>query len=136
MEGVGSLMELPVMTVYQLIQSLHYDWIDQLYSMNIPPGADTSGKQTIVLITSITEPLGGYRNDQFSNMQANIQIQIFWKKETQENIFNNEVALMNDLENQDWLVSSHEPNTVDPHTDQVTATFSVTKTIIVKKEGL
>ncbi|MDN6765839.1 MAG: DUF806 family protein, partial [Lactiplantibacillus plantarum] len=117
-------MELPVMTVYQLIQSLHYGWIDELYSMNIPPGADTSGKQTIVLITSITEPLGGFRNDQFSNLQANIQIQIFWKKETQENIFNNEVALMNDLENQDWLVSSHEPNTVDPDTDQVTATFS------------
>lgn len=136
MEGVGALMELPVMTVYHLVQSLHYGWIDQLYPMNIPPGADTSGNQTIVLITSITEPLGGFRNDQFSNMQANIQVQIFWKKETQENIFNNEVALMNDLENQDWLVSSHEPNTVDPHTDQVTATFSVTKTIIVKKEGL
>ena len=73
-------MELPVMTVYQLIQSLHYGWIDQLYSMNIPPGADTSGKQTIVLVTSVTEPLGGYRNDRFSNLQANIQIQIFWKK--------------------------------------------------------
>nr|WP_252892715.1 DUF806 family protein [Lentilactobacillus otakiensis] len=43
---------------------------------------------------------------------------------------------MNNLDNQDWLVSSHEPNTVDPDTDQVTATFSVTKTIIVKKEGL
>ncbi|MDS1015178.1 DUF806 family protein [Lentilactobacillus buchneri] len=90
----------------------------------------------MVLVTSVTEPLGGFRNDQFSNLQANIQIQIFWKKKTQENIFNNEVALMNDLENQDWLVSSHEPTTVDPDTDQVTATFSVTKTIIVKKEGL
>lgn len=135
MEGAGSLMELPVMTVYQLIQSLHYGWIDELYSMNIPPGADTSGKQTIVLVTSVTEPLGGYRNDRFSNMQANIQIQIFWKKETQENIFNEEVTLMNNLENQDWLVSSHEPNTVDPDTDQITATFSVSKTITMKKEG-
>lgn len=80
MEGVGALMELPVMTVYHLVQSLQYGWIDELYSMNIPPGADTSGNQTIVLITSITEPLGGFRNDQFSNLQANIQIQIFWKK--------------------------------------------------------
>ncbi|MDN6452973.1 MAG: DUF806 family protein, partial [Lactiplantibacillus plantarum] len=43
------------MTVYHLVQSLQYGWIDELYSMNIPPGADTSGKQTIVLITSITE---------------------------------------------------------------------------------
>ena len=57
------------------------------------------------------------------------------EKKTQENIFNNEVALMNDLENQDWLVSSHEPNTVDPDTDQITATFSVSKTITMKKEG-
>ncbi|TYA96768.1 DUF806 family protein [Lactobacillus sp. SL9-6] len=119
-------MELPVVTAKKLIASSNYSWIDELYFSQIPEEADTSGDKTIVLITSVTEPLGRYKNDTPSALEANLQVQIFYGNNFEGSTLDTQLQLINLFINNGWNISGREPNILDPDTNQVTATFTVT----------
>lgn len=119
-------MELPVVTAKKLIASSKYPWIDELYFTQVPEEADTTGDKTIVLITSVTEPLGQFKNDTPSALEANLQVQTFYGSKFEGNILDAQLQLINLFINNGWYISSREPNTLDPDTNQVTATFAVT----------
>lgn len=118
-------MELPVVTAKKLIASGQYSWIDELYFNQIPKEADTTGDKTIVLVTSVTEPLGQFKNDSPSALEANLQVQIFYANNFEGSTLDAQLQLINLFINNGWNISGREPNTIDPHTDQVTATFTV-----------
>lgn len=118
-------MELPVVNAKKLIASSRYPWIDELYFTQIPEEADTTGDKTIVLITSVTEPLGQFKNDTPSALEANLQVQIFYGNNFEGSALDAQLQLINLFINNGWYISSREPNILDPDTNQVTATFTV-----------
>lgn len=118
-------MELPVVTAKKLIASSKYPWINELYFTQIPEEADTTGDKTIVLITSVKEPLGQFKNDSPSALEANLQVQIFYGNKFEGNTLDAQLQLVNLFINNGWYISSREPNILDPDTNQVTATFTV-----------
>ncbi|WP_366510932.1 DUF806 family protein [Levilactobacillus brevis] len=127
------LIKLPVTQVYETIKANKPAWIDGLYPENIPNIVDKSGSKTLVLLTSVTEPLSGYRNDTFSEISASIQVQIFFSKTVAINVLDAQLGLMNLLDDNGWIIATRYPNVVDPYTEQVTATFSVFKNIKIKR---
>lgn len=117
-------MELPVVTAKKLIASSNYSWIDELYFNQIPEEADTTGDKTIVLVTSVTEPLGKWKNDTPSALEANLQVQIFYGNNFEGSTLDAQLQLINLFINNGWNISGREPNILDPDTNQVTATFT------------
>lgn len=127
-------MEQPVVNAKKLIASGQYSWIDELYFTQIPQEADTTGDKTIVLVTSVTEPLGKFNNDSPSALDANIQVQIFYGNKYEGSVLDAQLQLINLFINNGWNISGREPNTLDPDTNQVTATFTVSKSFPLKLE--
>lgn len=125
-------MELPVVTAKKLIASSKYPWIDELYFAQIPEEADTTGDKTIVLVTSVTEPLGQFKNDTPSALEANLQVQIFYGNKFEGSTLDAQLQLINLFINNGWNISGREPNTIDPNTSQVTATFTVSCNFTIK----
>jgi len=128
-------MELPVVTAKKLIASRKYPWINELYFTQIPEEADTTGDKTIVLITSVTEPLGRYKNDTPSALEANLQVQIFYGNNFEGSTLDAQLQLINLFISNGWYISSREPNILDPDTNQVTATFTVSCNFTINLEG-
>lgn len=120
-------MELPIVTAKKLIATGNFTWIDELYFGQIPAEADTTGTKTIVLVTSVTEPFGKYNNDSPSVLDATVQVQIFFEKDTQMNVLDAQLQLVNLFIQDDWQLSNREPNVIDPDTNQVTALFYASK---------
>lgn len=118
-------MELPVVTAKKLIASSKHPWIDELYFNQIPEEADTTGDKTIVLVTSVTEPLGQFKNDSPSALEANLQVQIFYANKFEGSTLDAQLQLINLFISNGWNISGREPNILDPDTNQVTATFTV-----------
>lgn len=125
-------MELPVVTAKKLIASGQYSWIDELYFGAIPEEADTTGDKTIVLVTSVTEPLGKFNNDSPSALEANLQVQIFYGNNYAGSVLDAQLQLVNLFINNGWNISGREPNILDPDTNQVIATFTVSKSFQLK----
>lgn len=127
-------MELPVVTAKKLIASGQYSWIDELYFNQIPEEADTTGDKTIVLVTSVTEPLGRFKNDTPSALEANLQVQIFYGNKFEGSTLDAQLQLINLFISNGWNISGREPNILDPDTNQVTATFTVSCNFTLKIE--
>lgn len=127
------LIKLPVTQVYEIIKANKSSWIDGLYPENIPNIVDKSGSKTLVLITSVSEPLSGFKNDTFSELNVSIQVQVFFSKTISINVLDAQLELMNLLDANGWIIATRYPNVVDPDTEQVTATFSVFKKLKIER---
>ncbi|WP_370561590.1 DUF806 family protein [Lactiplantibacillus plantarum] len=124
-------MQLPVIQAENLLKTVNYDWIDNIYRGSIPESADNAGTTTDVVITESENAPSNYANSQFKHWALGVEIQIFYKKANQIDILSAEIELAKMFVTNGWRVEQSKNHTKDPDTGQVTKVFYFTKIEII-----
>ena len=124
-------MQLPVIQAENLLKTVNYDWIDNIYRGSIPESADNAGTTTDVVITESENAPSNYANSQFKRWALGVEIQIFYKKANQIDILSAEIELAKMFVTNGWRVEQSKNHTKDPDTGQVTKVFYFTKIEII-----
>lgn len=124
-------MQLPVIQAENLLKTVNYDWIDNIYRGSIPESADNAGTTTDVVITESENAPSNYANSQFKHWALGVEIQIFYKKANQIDILSAEIELAKMFVANGWRVEQSKNHTKDPDTGQVTKVFYFTKIEII-----
>ena len=131
-------MKLPIVQVANLIEQANFSWVDSdnIYTTNVTPDEDDSGKTTFIRIQDATSRLSDYANNFSFTLVAGVEVQIFfsnkWSKLTKVklSIFDAKVAVLNLFQRNNRKIQSPIiPETTDPDTGQKTATFYITKVL-------
>ncbi|KZU26953.1 Phage tail protein [Lactiplantibacillus plantarum] len=124
-------MQLPVIQAENLLKTVNYDWIDNIYRGSIPESADNAGTTTDVVITESENAPSNYANSQFKHWALGVEVQIFYKKANQIEILSAEIELAKMFIANGWRVEQSKNHTKDPDTGQVTKVFYFTKIEII-----
>ncbi|MCH8632343.1 DUF806 family protein [Lactiplantibacillus plantarum] len=124
-------MQLPVIQAENLLKTVNYDWIDNIYRGSIPESANNAGTTTDVVITESENTPSNYANSQFKHWALGVEIQIFYKKANQIEILSAEIELAKMFIANGWRVEQSKNHTKDPDTGQVTKVFYFTKIEII-----
>lgn len=124
-------MQLPVIQAENLLKTVNYDWIDNIYRGSIPESANNAGTTTDVVITESENTPSNYANSQFKHWALGVEVQIFYKKANQTNILSAEIELAKMFITNGWRVEQSKNHTKDPDTGQVTKVFYFTKIEII-----
>ncbi|KRN36111.1 DUF806 family protein [Lactiplantibacillus plantarum] len=124
-------MQLPVIQAENLLKTVNYDWIDNIYRGSIPKSADNAGTTTDVVITESENTPSNYANSQFKHWALGVEVQIFYKKANQIEILSAEIELAKMFIANGWRVEQSKNHTKDPDTGQVTKVFYFTKIEII-----
>ncbi|MCA1344034.1 MULTISPECIES: DUF806 family protein [Lactiplantibacillus] len=124
-------MQLPVIQAENLLKTVNYDWIDNIYRGSIPKSANNAGTTTDVVITESENTPSNYANSQFKHWALGVEIQIFYKKANQTDILPAEIELAKMFIANGWRVEQSKNHTKDPDTGQVTKVFYFTKIEII-----
>ncbi|MCT4451428.1 DUF806 family protein [Lactiplantibacillus plantarum] len=124
-------MQLPVIQAENLLKTVNYDWIDNIYRGSIPESANNAGTTTDVVITESENTPSNYANSQFKHWALDVEIQIFYKKSNQIEILPAEIELAKMFIANGWRVEQSKNHTKDPDTRQVTKVFYFTKIEII-----
>ncbi|QLK66765.1 DUF806 family protein [Lactiplantibacillus plantarum] len=124
-------MQLPVIQAENLLKTVNYDWIDNIYRGSIPESADNAGTTTDVVITESENAPSNYANSQFKHWALGVEVQIFYKKANQIDILSAEIELAKMFVTNGWRVEQSKNHTKDPDTGQVTKVFYFTKIEII-----
>lgn len=124
-------MQLPVIQAENLLKTVNYDWIDNIYRGSIPESTDNAGTTTDVIITESENAPSNYANSQFKHWALGVEIQIFYKKSNQIEILPAEIELAKMFIANGWRVEQSKNHTKDPDTGQVTKVFYFTKIEII-----
>ena len=109
-------------------------WIDSdhIYTSNVTPDADTSGKATFIRIQDADNTLKFFGNNMVSAISASVEIQIFFSTDGNTNILDAKVTVLNLLQRSGWLLKTVRPDTTDPDTKQKTVTIYVAKNLFIR----
>ncbi|QQM59972.1 DUF806 family protein [Lactiplantibacillus plantarum] len=124
-------MQLPVIQAENLLKTVNYDWIDNIYRGSIPESANNAGTTTDVVITESENAPSNYANSQFKHWALGVEVQIFYKKASQTDILSAEIELAKMFIAKGWRVEQSKNHTKDPDTRQVTKVFYFTKIEII-----
>lgn len=124
-------MQLPVIKAENLLKTVNYDWIDNIYRGSIPESANNAGTTTDVVITESENTPSNYANSQFKHWTLGVEVQIFYKKANQTDILSAEIELAKMFITNGWRVEQSKNHTKDPDTGQVTKVFYFTKIEII-----
>lgn len=124
-------MQLPVIQAENLLKMAHYDWIDNIYRGSIPEGANNDGTTTDVVITESDNAPSNYANSQVKHWGLGVEVQIFYKKTNQTDIFSAEIELAKMFIANGWRVDQSKNHIKDPDTKQITKVFYFTKFEII-----
>lgn len=124
-------MQLPVIQAENLLKTVNYDWIDNIYRGSIPESANNAGTTTDVVITESENAPSNYANSQFKHWALGVEVQIFYKKANQTDILSAEIELAKMFIANGWRVEKSKNHTKDPGTGQVTKVFYFTKIEII-----
>lgn len=124
-------MQLPVIQAENLLKTVNYDWIDNIYRGSIPKSANNAGTTTDVVITESENAPNNYANSQFKHWALGVEVQIFYKKANQTDILSAEIELAKMFIANGWRVKKSKNHTKDPDTGQVTKVFYFTKIEII-----
>lgn len=125
-------MDLPIIQVSDLLKSANLSFVDNdnIYTSNVTPDQDDSGKTTFIRIQDATSQLVRYVNNMASTISAGVEVQIFFSTDGNVNIFNAKVTVLKLLQQNGWLIQRPlTPDTTDPDTQQRTVTFYVMKNL-------
>lgn len=128
-------MDLPIIQVADLLASANFPWIDSddIFTSNVTPDEDTSGKTTFIRIQDATSQLGDYANNLASTISAGVEVQIFFSTQINVNIFEAKVTVLNLFQKNGWLIQRPlRPDTTDPDTGQKTVTFYIMKALKIR----
>ncbi|MEE6650631.1 DUF806 family protein [Limosilactobacillus pontis] len=105
-----------------LIQSAHFEILNEIYTYNIPSNEDNNADKTVCLITDVrTDPaLPG--NEDFHAFNKEVEVQAFYGLNAPDpDEF--ESQLQHLFIKDGWVVLDNRGHTFDPDTNQLTATF-------------
>lgn len=128
-------MKLPIVEVADIISAANFDWVDadNIYTTNVTPDEDDSGKTTFIRIQEASSELTNYANDFSSTLNAGVEVQIFfstiWSKKNKNlTILDAKVAVLSLLQKSGWHIQRPlTPESLDPDTGQKTATIYINK---------
>lgn len=125
-------MKLPTVQAYELMEG-QFDWINEIYQMNIPKEIIGNTDKTICLISESANTPMAYANRMFKQWLVGVEVQIFYKEDSGIDSLDNELALARLFKNDNWEIDTSRPHSLDPDTGQVTKVFYFEKVEIVKE---
>lgn len=125
-------MDLPSLQALDLIEG-KFDWIDEIYLESLPEEETDLTDKTVCLITEwINEPTR-YANRTFKCWQIGVEVQIFYKKDSETTTLDGEIALADRFKRDDWTIEQSKNHIKDPDTGQVTKVFYFAKYLTIER---
>ncbi|MEB3377439.1 DUF806 family protein [Pediococcus pentosaceus] len=121
------MMDNPVLEVKNILDQVHYSWLDECYVNYLPKSAQDDTSRTIALVTSIREKPMQYGNNMFNGIENAVQLQIFFKYQFKGSIQKNNIEIMQLFLQNDWKMDDSKPIYADPDTKQLVKVFYFTK---------
>lgn len=120
-------MKLPVDELRDDILALNLSWLapDNIVCSNLSLEQMNDVDNTIIFITEASNQPINWANAKIGRWQITLEVQIFWAINTEVNIQEAEIELMQKLIDKGWLIEQSGSHTIDPDTQQVTKTFYV-----------
>jgi hypothetical protein len=117
---------LAVKEAKQLLESAKFDWLDEIYTYNVPKNEVDNTDNTVALIRDVNTISDLEGNDDFFAAQRQVEIQFFYKLEI-EDTEQGEYEFLKLFKKNHWHVTQIREHSIDPDTKQVTGTFYFTQ---------
>lgn len=125
-------MDLPSVQALDLIEG-KFDWIDEIYLESLPEEETDLIDKTVCLITEWLNEPTGYANRTFKQWSIGVEVQIFYKKDASISSIDNEIALADRFQQDDWTIEQSKNHIQDPDTGQVTKVFYFAKDLTIER---
>ena len=118
-----------VLEAKSLVESSSFSEIDNIYTNNIPAELTTEdvSNKTIMLITHVNSKADLAGNKDFYMLDRQIEVQIFYNLNIDYDPESFELELKRLFYSNDYELTDDRGHTVDPDTQQLTATFYFTQ---------
>lgn len=128
-------MEVPVVQAINLVESVNFDWLDEVFQGSIPTKIQDDDTKTVALITEYLSEPTNFGNSRFKGWQIGVEMQIFYKKKADFNLLEAEINMANLFEKDGWLIEQSKNHIKDPGTKQLSKVFYFTKKLRLEKEA-
>ena len=113
---------LAVLRAQKLMQSMEDSPLDAVYTSNLPAEEVDDTSRTVALITDVRSDLALPGNEDFHAQNKQVEVQIYYKLDGDDpDEF--ETKLKHLFIQNGWVMTDNRGHTVDPNTQQLTATF-------------
>lgn len=113
---------LAVLRAQKLMQSMKDSPLDAVYTSNLPAEEVDDTSRTVALITDVRADLALPGNEDFHAQDKQVEVQIYYKLDGDDpDEF--ETKLKHLFIQNGWVMTDNRGHTVDPNTQQLTATF-------------
>lgn len=113
---------LAVLRAQRLIQGMKDSLLDAVYTSNLPAEEVDDTSHTVALITDVRADLALPGNGDFHAQDKQVEVQIYYKLDGDDpDEF--ETKLKHLFIQNGWVMTDNRGHTVDPNTQQLTATF-------------
>ena len=113
---------LAILRAQKLMQSMKGSPLDAVYTSNLPVEEVDDSSRTVALITDVRSDLALPGNSDFHAQDKQVEVQIYYKLDGDDpDEF--ETKLKHLFIQNGWVMIDNRGHTVDPNTQQLTATF-------------
>jgi hypothetical protein len=113
---------LAVLRAQRLMQGMKDSPLDAVYTSNLPAEEVDDTSRTVALITDVRSDLALPGNEDFHAQDKQVEVQIYYKLDGDDpDEF--ETKLKHLFIQNGWVMTDNRGHTVDPNTQQLTATF-------------
>ena len=113
---------LAVLRAQKLMQGMKDSPLDAVYTSNLPAEENDDTSRTVALITDVRSDLALPGNEDFHAQDKQVEVQIYYKLDGDDpDEF--ETKLKHLFIQNGWVMTDNRGHTVDPNTQQLTATF-------------
>lgn len=113
---------LAVLRAQKLMQGMKDSPLDAVYTSNLPAEETDDTSRTVALITDVRSDLALPGNEDFHAQDKQVEVQIYYKLDGDDpDEF--ETKLKHLFIQNGWVMIDNRGHTVDPNTQQLTATF-------------
>lgn len=113
---------LAVLRAQKLMQGMKDSPLDAVYTSNLPAEETDDTSHTVALITDVRSDLALPGNEDFHAQDKQVEVQIYYKLDGDDpDEF--ETKLKHLFIQNGWVMIDNRGHTVDPNTQQLTATF-------------
>lgn len=113
---------LAVLRAQKLMQGMKDSPLDAVYTSNLPAEEVDDTSRTVALITDVRADLALPGNEDFHAQDKQVEVQIYYKLDGDDpDEF--ETKLKHLFIQNGWVMTDNRGHTVDPNTQQLTATF-------------
>lgn len=113
---------LAVLRAQKLMQGMKDSPLDAVYTSNLPAEEVDDTSRTVALITDVRADLALPGNGDFHAQDKQVEVQIYYKLDG-DNPDEFETKLKHLFIQNGWVMIDNRGHTVDPNTQQLTATF-------------